>query len=694
MTDTQQLQPGTYLGEYRIESMLGQGGFGVTYKAFDTRLEKPVAIKEYLPSDWAIRIDAETVGPRSPGDRDDYEWGLARFLDEARALARFEHPHINRVHRHMEAHGTAYLVLEYVEGEPLSALLRRERRLSPERVTRLIEELGTALVEVHRAGYVHRDIKPDNILLREDGRAVLVDFGAARQAIGGRSRNITSVLTPGYAPVEQYDTRATDIGPWTDIYALGMVAYRGVTGVAGGDLVESTTRARLVFRGEPDPLEPAGRAAGPGYPASLLAAIDEAIRINESERPRDAAAFLALLGSESGGASRERRGRDADADAESAPVTVGADVERTLRISPDVARRGGKVRLRVPDLRLCDACDGSGVILPRDRRCRTCKGSGTVRVRQGDTSASEQCPTCRGETGRDASICNTCSGGGLREQEQSVDIRIPEGLKASNRMRFRGLGAPDPAGGERGALMLNFVFRDADQGGADASPTVEAEAPRPRPENAGEPGGSSDPRAARDGADDASDQGARAGALIRSPLGHVIAGDVGLAKTYWLLSVVFSVIFSVITTAVWESDLPYGDRVGTYLAVNSLYTAWMIPVVIGVVNAAGRYEGRAIWAWLARIAMLLGGLSLGLNLQVVHDRVEQSGLIEYHPNELILVAAFPALILALLDFAAGAWRRAAARGSYSGAPFVVSLLVVPPAVAAMLWFMIQWIRGF
>lgn len=236
------LPAGTRLGEYEIESVLGSGGFGITYRAYDTHLNTVVAIKEYLPRDFATRTNTRTVVPTSPADRVDYEWGLERFLDEARTLARFKHPHINQVHRYFEAHGTAYLVLEYIEGETLSAVLQRQGTLSQPQLERLLREVLSGLAEVHAAGFVHRDLKPGNLMVQPDGSTVVLDFGAARQAVGQRSKSITSILTPGYAPIEQYDSKAEDVGPWSDIYALGMVAYRCISGLSDKELPDAVTQ--------------------------------------------------------------------------------------------------------------------------------------------------------------------------------------------------------------------------------------------------------------------------------------------------------------------------------------------------------------------------------------------------------------------------------------------------------------------
>ena len=305
------LPTGYKLNEYRLERVLGSGGFGTTYYAWDENLDKPVAIKEYLPSDFAVRADGTSVRPKSDGESGDYQWGLNRFLDEAQTLARFDHPHLNQVYRFFEAHGTAYLVLDYIDGETLAQMLSREEKLSEAPLLRLLNELLSGLEEVHQAGFVHRDVKPGNIMLRADGSAVLLDFGAARQAIGAKSKSVTSILTPGYAPIEQYDQKADDVGAWSDIYALGMVAYRCVSGVGESELIDAVTRSRFERKGELEKdIEPAAVVGKGRYVDALLAGIDWAIKIDETERPQSVAAMRSAIGGgQSGGAGRPEGGQ-------------------------------------------------------------------------------------------------------------------------------------------------------------------------------------------------------------------------------------------------------------------------------------------------------------------------------------------------------------------------------------------------
>ena len=281
------LPQGHRLQEYELVRVLGFGGFGMTYLGFDHNLDKAVAIKEYLPSDIATRTGDNSVAPQASQFRDDFEWGLDRFLDEARTLARFDHRHIIKVHRYFQAHGTAYIVMEYAEGETLSEFLKRRGTLREEELKAILHPILDGLEVVHGADFLHRDIKPANIIIRdEDDSPVLLDFGAARQAIGTRSRSITSIITPGYAPIEQYSSGGNQ-GPWTDIYALGAVCYQALTGQVPNDATERTRR---------DPLLPASERYAGQASTGFLSAIDRALQVNEEDRPQNIAEWRAALG--------------------------------------------------------------------------------------------------------------------------------------------------------------------------------------------------------------------------------------------------------------------------------------------------------------------------------------------------------------------------------------------------------------
>ena len=275
------------LHEYRIEQVLGAGGFGITYRARDTNLDKDVAIKEYLPGDLAMRAPDGKVVAQATQHQDGYQWGLDRFLLETRTLAKFSHPHIVRVLRYFEANATAYMVMDYEKGDPLKVILQHSPQ-PPEAILKgLVAPLLEGLAAVHAAGFLHRDIKPDNIFVRADGRPVLIDFGAARQAIGGATKSLTSILTPGYAPLEQYSGEGKQ-GPWTDLYAMAGVLYRAVTDKNPPDAV---SRIRGDSLG-------AGLAAARGrYSEGFLRAIEWALALDEKKRPQSVAQWKeALLG--------------------------------------------------------------------------------------------------------------------------------------------------------------------------------------------------------------------------------------------------------------------------------------------------------------------------------------------------------------------------------------------------------------
>ena len=292
------LPKGTRIRDFEFHRVLGHGGFGITYLGWNVTLDIPVAIKEYFPADLATRERNLSVVPQTDQAAPDFQWGLERFLDEARILARFQHPGIVRIHHFFEAHRTAYIAMDYVEGESLSAYLTRKGTLSEVELQGILDPLLSALEVVHRADFLHRDIKPGNIVLRaKDGSPVLLDFGAARQAMGAKSRSVTSIVTPGYAPIEQYSTRAAQ-GAWTDIYALGGVCYRALTGESPFD---ATDRMR------DDPLIPVAQCCAGKASPKFLAAIDTALAVDAPDRPQSIAAWRESL-SDAGKARKDGAG--------------------------------------------------------------------------------------------------------------------------------------------------------------------------------------------------------------------------------------------------------------------------------------------------------------------------------------------------------------------------------------------------
>ena len=282
------LSKGLEIDGYEIVRVLGSGGFGITYLGFDTNLDKAVAIKEYMPSDLAVRKGDTTVIPKSDNDLPDFNWGLERFLDEARILARFDHKNIVKVHRFFKAHGTAYIVMEYVEGETLSNFFKRSPNLTYSTLSKVVTPVLEGLRLVHESNFLHRDIKPGNVIIREDEVPVLIDFGAARQAVGAKSRSVTAIVTPGYAPIEQYSSRGKQ-GPWTDIYALGAICYKAITGnlpIDATERVRKDPHIKLIDAQVPKSL---------GYPKSYLQAIDRALEVEEEDRPQSVNELIEYL---------------------------------------------------------------------------------------------------------------------------------------------------------------------------------------------------------------------------------------------------------------------------------------------------------------------------------------------------------------------------------------------------------------
>jgi serine/threonine protein kinase len=266
--------------EYRIEQVLGAGGFGITYRARDTNLDKDVAIKEYLPGELAMRAPDGKVVAQATQHEAGYKWGLDRFLGEARTLGKFSHPNIVRVLRYFEANATAYVVMDYEHGDPLKTVLQLDPQPPEAKLKAWLGPLLDGLAAVHATGFLHRDIKPDNIFIRADGKPVLIDFGAARQALGGETKSLTSILTPGYAPLEQYSGEGKQ-GPWTDLYAMGGVLYRAVADKNPPDAV-SRIRGDGLATGVG-----AGLAAARGkYSEGFLRAIEWALTPDEKLRPQ------------------------------------------------------------------------------------------------------------------------------------------------------------------------------------------------------------------------------------------------------------------------------------------------------------------------------------------------------------------------------------------------------------------------
>jgi formylglycine-generating enzyme required for sulfatase activity len=293
------LPSGTLLGNFTLGTPLGQGGFGITYNATHVTLAQQVAIKEYLPMEIATRDDDGRPGvvPLDEDYIEIYEKHLQGFVDEAIILARFKHPNIVRIQDVFKENGTAYLVMDFEEGPSLERVLRQNGVKGEADLLNLLHPLLDSLTVVHATGYIHRDIKPDNIIVRPDGSPVLLDFGAAREAIGVKTRQLTVLMTRDYGPYEQFDFGTGKQGAWTDIYALGATIYRSMTGKPPKNAFDRN-RARATR--QPDPLVKAVDAEVEGYSKQFLQAIDAALAFLPEDRPQSIEEWRAQLPAGSG----------------------------------------------------------------------------------------------------------------------------------------------------------------------------------------------------------------------------------------------------------------------------------------------------------------------------------------------------------------------------------------------------------
>ena len=279
------LSPGAYLanGEYRIEKPLGQGGFGITYQGIDTRLNRAVAVKEFFPEGcWR---EGSTVVSAGRWNSDTYSNAKQKFLLEGQTLGQFNHPGIVQVFYYFEENNTAYMVMEYLKGKTLAELLKQTKgKLSPAKALKHITQVAEALEILHQSQFLHRDIKPDNIMLANDGRVVLIDFGAARDFTTTSTQRYTTMLTPGYAPLEQYG-RALKYGAFTDIYVFASIFYYLLTGEAPVSAIERAAGVELK----------SVRDIVPHVSVSVSDAIAKGMDMDVTQRIQSVREFLDLL---------------------------------------------------------------------------------------------------------------------------------------------------------------------------------------------------------------------------------------------------------------------------------------------------------------------------------------------------------------------------------------------------------------
>ncbi len=329
------LPRGTRLGEFELRRVLGVGGFGIVYLAFDHALEREVAVKEYMPASLAGRTETLHVSLRSQSDADTFTLGLKSFVNEARLLARFDHPSLLKVHRFWEANGTAYMAMPVLSGRTIKDV-RAGMAAPPDEAwlrAMLLPLLG-AIERLHNEGVYHRDIAPDNIVIESGGLPVLLDFGAARRVISDKSQALTAILKPAYAPIEQYaEAGSVKQGPWTDFYALGATLHYMLL---GRPPAPATARAihddHLQLAGQKDAL--------PGNSKSFLQTIDWMLAPRPIDRPQSVAALREVLD-----------GRAAPPVRRAAPLAQQSDWERTQVLGGSTVAQNDEATMVVPQRR-------------------------------------------------------------------------------------------------------------------------------------------------------------------------------------------------------------------------------------------------------------------------------------------------------------------------------------------------------
>jgi serine/threonine protein kinase len=308
------LPVGARLGEFELLQVLGVGGFGIVYLAFDHALEREVAVKEYMPASLAGRTETMHVSLRSQSDAETFALGLKSFVNEARLLARFDHPSLLKVHRFWEGNGTAYMAMPVMRGRTVKEV-RADMQQPPDEawLRAILDPLLGAIEKLHSEGVYHRDIAPDNIQIEPDGHPVLLDFGAARRVISDKSQALTAILKPAYAPIEQYaEVGSVRQGPWTDIYALGATLHYLLLGRP-----PPPATARAVH----DDMASLSRQRLPGCSEHFLATIDWMLAPRPGDRPQSVAQLRSALDGQGLPAAH-------------APAQPAEGMEDTLLLSP------------------------------------------------------------------------------------------------------------------------------------------------------------------------------------------------------------------------------------------------------------------------------------------------------------------------------------------------------------------------
>ncbi|MBK0091576.1 serine/threonine-protein kinase [Erwinia sp. S59] len=340
---------GYRFNEFEIKEVIGGGGFGIVYRAWDHQLERDIAIKEFMPASLAVRSDGLNLVLRSERFSKTFHAGLNSFIQEARLLARFNHPNLLHVLRFWVQNDTAYMGTAFYSGTTLSNVrVRNPQQIDEAWIRRLLPPLLGAIKTIHDAGYLHRDISLDNIQILSNGEPVLLDFGSARKTIGNLSDESETMLRPGFAPIEQYsDNDESEQGAWTDIYALGAVLHMLITGAPP---------PVSVVRSIEDNYQPLVQRRPAGYSTALLSAIDKALALKAEDRPQNIDAFAELM------ALPERESEPLLAAKISGPGTMLVpleEVEAEAPLSP--AKRILQHRFALPGLVAAGVLVGLGV---------------------------------------------------------------------------------------------------------------------------------------------------------------------------------------------------------------------------------------------------------------------------------------------------------------------------------------------
>jgi serine/threonine protein kinase len=396
----QVLPVGTALqgGGFIVEGLLGQGGFGITYKSLDARLSRTVALKEFFPQAQGCLRRGTTVHPSGGITIGEFHEERNKFLEEGQRLAQFQHPSIVRVFSLFEENNTAYMVMEFLKGKTLLKMVEETGPLEERLLVQLIEQVAGALGVVHQANMIHRDIKPENIMVAPDNRAVLVDFGTAREFAAGKTRKMTTMLTPGYAPLEQYGQHAR-FGVFTDIYALGATTYHLLTGQVP---IQATDRAAGVELAAP-------RRLNSSISRQVSDAVMWAMEMRVDKRPQRASDFVqAMRGARSASSNGSTTGSTATHEAapnryQTRIDQLMAELESTQspprtkhdqridEITSDLARIIATLHIQVADCPCCLQSTLEYMEGKQSSQCPVCSGAQLL-VKKLDLTL---CPFCR-----------------------------------------------------------------------------------------------------------------------------------------------------------------------------------------------------------------------------------------------------------------------------------------------------------